>query len=84
MLGWGNIEYLLELHEKEMNKTGWISNFYKNEEIRNVEYAKVKEKLKYLVENDCSKEEFLSKYTFNQMKSIFKKHTVTNSDPHPS
>ncbi|MCY8933331.1 hypothetical protein MOE21_11920 [Bacillus atrophaeus] len=42
MLGWGNIEYLLELHEKEMNKTGWISNFHKNEEIRNVEYAKVK------------------------------------------
>lgn len=42
MLGWGNIEYLLELHEKEMNKTGWVSNFYKNEEIRNVEYAKVK------------------------------------------
>ncbi|WP_268530393.1 hypothetical protein [Bacillus atrophaeus] len=25
-----------------MNKTGWISNFHKNEEIRNVEYAKVK------------------------------------------
>ncbi|MED4861312.1 hypothetical protein P9590_18260 [Bacillus atrophaeus] len=49
-----------------------------------MEYAKVKEKLKYLVENDCFKEEFLSKYTFNQMKSIFKKHTVTNSDPHPS
>lgn len=42
MLGWGNIEYLLELHEKEMNKAGWVSNFYKNEEIRNVEYAKVK------------------------------------------
>lgn len=42
MLGWGNIEYLLELHEKEMNKTGLVSNFYKNEEIRNVEYAKVK------------------------------------------
>ncbi|MEC0932512.1 hypothetical protein [Bacillus atrophaeus] len=25
-----------------MNKTGLVSNFYKNEEIRNVEYAKVK------------------------------------------
>nr|WP_283246632.1 hypothetical protein [Bacillus atrophaeus] len=31
------------------------------------------EKLKYLVENDYYAEEFLSKYTFNQMKSIFKK-----------
>ncbi|ASS73425.1 hypothetical protein BaGK_11210 [Bacillus atrophaeus] len=40
------------------------------------------EKLKYLVENDYYAEEFLSKYTFNQMKSIFKKHTVTNTDPH--
>lgn len=100
-----------------MNKTGWISSFYKNEKIRNVEYAKVKgenvvislpidlleaaqinersvnsetgltifqEKLKYLVENDYYAEEFLSKYTFNQMKSIFKKHIVTNSVPHPS
>ncbi|WP_422665576.1 hypothetical protein [Bacillus atrophaeus] len=40
------------------------------------------QKLKYLVENDYYAEEFLSKHTFNQMKSIFKKHTVTNSDPH--
>ncbi|MGY3838349.1 hypothetical protein [Bacillus atrophaeus] len=37
-----------------------------------------------MVENDYYAEEFLSKYTFNQMKSIFKKHTVTNSVPHPS
>nr|WP_258176570.1 hypothetical protein [Bacillus atrophaeus] len=35
-----------------------------------------------MVENDYYEEEFLNKHTFNQMK--YKKHTVTNSDPHPS
>ncbi len=43
----------------------------------------LKEKIDYLIKNDYYEEEFLSRYTFEEIKEVFKEAYAKNSDSRP-